>query len=254
MGKQKLLKKPFSGTPERFSGIDLTTGSITTEATDRYLMQRYLGGSGFISYFLWKEHKGGTDPLSPQNILVIATGPVTGTPIMGSGRHSIGAKSPLTGGIALSQVGEFWGAEVKRAGFDMVIIKGKSAKPVYINISNSCVELKDASHLWGENTKETQEEIRKELRNDKVRLLLIGPGGENMVKYACIMGGLYDAAGRGGLGAVMGSKNLKAIAVRGTGKISVADAEKFGVLRERLAASIDRVAILKGWDRSRHRF
>ena len=246
-GKTKTPEKSLFGYTGKVLRINLTTGSITTQAIDKYLMQRYLGGSGLISYILWKELKGGIDPLGPQNILIIATGPVTGTPIMGSGRHSIGAKSPLTGGIALSQVGEFWGAEVKRAGFDMVVIKGKSAKPVYININNSCVELKDASHIWGENTKETQEEIRKELQDDKVRLLLIGPGGENMVKYACIMGGLYDAAGRGGLGAVMGSKNLKAIAVRGTGKISVADNEKFGELRERLAASIDKVDILKGW-------
>ena len=227
--------------------INLTTGTITTNPIDEQVCQRYLGGSGFVSYYLWKELKGGIDALGPENKLVIATGPVTGTPIMGAGRHTLGAKSPQTGGIALSQVGEYWGAEIKRAGFDIVIIEGKSKTPVYISIKDGQVEIKAAAHLWGQDTKETQATIRRELQDDKVRVLMIGPGGENLVKYACIMGGLYDAAGRGGMGAVMGSKNLKAIAVKGTGKIPVADPEKLGEIRKILAASIDKVNILKSW-------
>ena len=246
-GKPPAPEKAHYGYMGKILRVNLTTGSIVTEAIDEQLSHRYLGGSGFISYFLWKELKSAIDPLSPHNILVIATGPVTGTSIMGSGRHSLGAKSPLTGGIALSQVGEFWGTELKRAGFDVVIIEGKSETPVYLYIKNSRVELKGAAHLWGRETRETQQAIREELHDDKVRLLLIGPGGENMVRYACIMSGLYDAAGRGGLGAVMGSKSLKAIAVRGTGKIPVADPEKLGELRKHLASSVDRVNILKGW-------
>jgi aldehyde:ferredoxin oxidoreductase len=227
--------------------INLTTGSITTTPIDEQMCERYLGGSGFIAYLLWKELKPGIDALGPENKIVIATGPVTGTPLMGSGRHTIGAKSPQTGGIALSQVGEYWGAEIKRAGFDMVIIEGKSPKPVYINIKNGVVEIKDAAFLWGQDTKETQIAVRKELGDVKTRLLMIGPGGENLVKYACIMGGLYDAAGRGGLGAVMGSKNLKAIAVRGTGKIPVFDSKKLSEYMKILADSVEKVGILKAW-------
>jgi aldehyde:ferredoxin oxidoreductase len=227
--------------------VNLTTGTITKEKISDELCRRYLGGSGFVAYYLWKELEGGIDPLGPENKLVIATGPVTGTPIMGSGRHSLGAKSPLTGGIALSQVGEFWGTELKRAGFDVVIVEGKAEKPVYLSIRDGSAEIRDAAHLRGQETRETQQAVRRELGDDKARLLLIGPGGENLVKYACILGGLYDAAGRGGLGAVMGSKNLKAIAVRGSGKIPVADSVKLGELRKRLADSVEKVSILKGW-------
>ena len=227
--------------------INLTNSAITVEPLDELMCERYLGGSGFISYVLWKELKAGIDALGPQNKLVIATGPVTGTPLMGSGRHTLGAKSPQTGGIALSQIGEFWGAEIKRAGFDMVIIEGKSSKPVYINIKDGKVEIKDAAHLWGLETKETQIALRKELRDEKTRVMMIGPGGEKLVKYACIMGGLYDAAGRGGLGAVMGSKNLKAITVRGTGKVTVAHPEKLKEINKGLVESIDKVGILKAW-------
>jgi aldehyde:ferredoxin oxidoreductase len=227
--------------------VDLTTGTFKVEKISEELRRRYLGGSGFVAYFLWKEMQGGIDALSPENILVIATGPVTGTPLMGSGRHTLGAKSPLTGSIALSQVGEFWGAEIKRAGFDVIIIKGKAAKPVYLNIRDSRVEIKDAGRLWGLETKEAQQAIREELGDNRVRVALIGPGGEKLVRYACIMHGLYDAAGRGGLGAVMGSKNLKAIAVRGTGKINTANPAKVSEIAKVLAGSIDKVPILKNW-------
>jgi aldehyde:ferredoxin oxidoreductase len=227
--------------------VNLTTGAITKEKISEELRRRYLGGSGFVSYYLWKELKGGIDPLGPENKLVIATGPVTGASIMGSGRHSLGAKSPLTGGIALSQVGEFWGTELKRAGFDVVIIEGKAEKPVYLYLRNGRAEIRNAVHLWGQESRETQQAIRRELGDDKARLLLIGPGGENLVRYACIMGGLYDAAGRGGMGAVMGSKNLKAIAVRGTGKILVADPGKLGELRKRLAEDVKKDTVLMGW-------
>jgi aldehyde:ferredoxin oxidoreductase len=246
-GKEPAPGKKLYGYMGKVLRVNLTIGEITVQDLDETLYQRYLGGTGFIAYHLWKELKAGVDPLGPENILVIATGPVTGTPLMGSGRHSLGARSPLTGGIVFSQVGEFWGAEIKRAGFDMVIIEGKAKKPVYLNIKDGRAELKDAGHLWGQETRETQQAIRLELNDDKVRVLLIGPGGENLVKYACIMAGLYDAAGRGGLGAVMGSKNLKAIAVRGTGRVPVADPEKIGELRKLLVDSIDRVGILKNW-------
>ena len=240
-------ENPLFGYTGNLLRIDLGNGTITTEKIDESFQRRYLGGSGFISYFLWKELKAGIDPLGPDNKLIVATGPVTGTPIIGSGRHSLGAKSPLTGGIALSHVGEFWGTELKRAGFDVIIIEGKAAKPVYLFINNDRVELREAMHLWGQETREAQLSIRNELGDDKVRVALIGPGGENLVKYACIMCGLFDAAGRGGLGAVMGSKNLKAIAVRGTGKIRIADRERLGKIRKRISADVDEAYILKGW-------
>jgi aldehyde:ferredoxin oxidoreductase len=127
----------------------------------------------------------------------------------------VGSKSPLTGGIAKSEVGEHWGAQLKRAGFDALIIEGRAKDPVYLWIHDNEVEIKDARHLWGHNTKETQEKIRSEVGEPKARVAMIGPGGENLVRYACLMHGPFDAAGRGGTGAVMGSKNLKAVAVRG---------------------------------------
>ncbi len=161
--------------------------------------------------------------MSPENKLIFALGPLTGLTLGGCARHAVGAKSPLTGGIAKSEVGEYWGAQFKRAGFDALIIEGKSDRPVYIWIHNGQAEIRDGSHLWGKNTKDTQEIIRSELADDRIRVAMIGPGGENMVKYACLMHGLFDAAGRGGTGAVMGSKNLKAVAVRGDNMPPIAD-------------------------------
>lgn len=195
--------------------VNLSNGKIGTEAIDGEVCRRLLGGAGFVAHFLLHEIEPRTDPLSPENKLVFATGPLTGVALPGSARHCVGAKSPLTDGIAKSEVGEFWGAELKRAGFDAMIIEGKAAKPVYLWIHKGEVTMRDASRLWGKNTRETQEAIRAELGDNKIRVALIGPGGENLVRYACIMHGLADAAGRGGMGAVMGSKNLKAIAVRG---------------------------------------
>jgi len=195
--------------------VDLTREMIKIESLDKEFLRKYLGGTGFIAHYLLKELKSDVDPLGPENKLIFATGPLTGIPVPGTGRHAVGAKSPLTGGIAKCEVGEWWGSQFKRSGFDILIIEGKADKPVYLWIKDGKVEIKEASYLWGTNTKETQEMIRKELDDKKVRVAMIGPGGENMVNFACIMHGTFDAAGRGGLGAVMGSKNLKAVAVRG---------------------------------------
>jgi len=195
--------------------VDLTNGKATTEQIDDPFCRKYLGGTGFIAYYLLHELKGGIDPLGVENKLVFAMGPLTGLTLGGCARHAVGAKSPLTGGIAKSEVGEYWGAQFKRTGFDVLIIEGKAENPVYLWIHNGDIEIKDAGHLWGKNTKETQALIRSELGDSKVRLAMIGPGGENLVRYACLMHGPFDAAGRGGMGAVMGSKNLKAVAVRG---------------------------------------
>jgi len=203
--------------------VNLTDNSYFIEQKDNLFYRRHLGGSGFITHFLLKELKPGSEPLGPENKLIFALGPLTGTPIIGNGRHGVGAKSQLTGGIALSQVGGFWGAELKRAGFDAIIIEGKARHPVYLWIKDGEVSIRGAAHLWGKKTKETLEEIRSELGDNKVQVALIGPAGENKVSFACIMHGLFNAAGRGGLGAIMGAKNLKAVAVRGTNRPEVAN-------------------------------
>lgn len=215
--------------------VNLSDNNISEEAIDELFCRKYLGGAGFIAYFLWKELKQGVDPLGPDNKLIFAAGPVTGVPLPGSGRHCIGAKSPLTSGYAKEESGGFWGAEFKHAGYDAIIVEGKAEKPVYLWIQDGKASLKDASHLWGKNTKETQETIRDELGDSLIRVTSIGPGGENMVRFACIMNDLNCAAGRGGMGAVMGSKNLKAIAVRGHKRLKVADPEHIKEIRQGVA-------------------
>ena len=222
--------------------VNLSSNAVTTEPIDGLFYRRYLGGAGFVLYFLWKELPQGADPLGPDNKLIFALGPVTGVALSGSGRHCVGAKSPLTGGIAKSEVGEFWGAELKRAGYDAVIIEGKAERPVYLWIHDGEVAIKDANHLWGKNTKETQQTVRDELGDSRIRVALIGPAGENLVRYACIMHGLYAAAGRGGLGAVMGAKNLKAVAVRGHKAPKVADPERLKEYRQWL---LDNVGLMQ---------
>jgi aldehyde:ferredoxin oxidoreductase len=205
--------------------INLSTGAISIEPIGEKFCRKYLGGAGFTAYFLWKEVKPKIDPLGPENKIVFALGPLTGLSIPGAGRNCIGAKSPMTNGLAKSEVGESWGTELKKAGYDAIIVEGKAEKPCYLCINDGNANLRDARHLWGMNTKETQQTIREELGDKRVRVALIGPAGEKMVRYACIMNGLYDAAGRGGLGAVMGSKNLKAIAVRGKHLPQIANPE-----------------------------
>ena len=217
--------------------VNLTTGSISTEALTEQFCRKWLGGAGFIAYFLWKELKPGVDALSPDNKLIFANGPATGLLLPGAARNSIGAKSPLTGGIAKSECGGFWGAELKRAGFDAIIVEGKAKKPVYLWVHDGEVSIRDAAHLWGKDTMDTQSAVRAELGDEKIHLAMIGRGGEHMVRYACIMEGCKDAGGRGGLGAVMGSKNLKAVAVRGHNLPAVANPDKVKEIRARMVAN-----------------
>jgi len=212
--------------------VNLSQGTTSVDAVDELFCRKYLGGAGFVTYFMLQELRQGIDPLGPENKLIFALGPVTGVPLPGSGRHCVGAKSPLTGGYAKSESGGFWGAELKHAGYDAVIVEGRAQKPVYLWIHDGESSIKDASHLWGKNTKETQEIIRTELGDDLIRVAAIGPAGENLVRIACIINDLKDAAGRGGMGAVMGSKNLKAIAVRGRKRPEVAEPERLKELRQ----------------------
>jgi len=232
----------FGGYNGKILRVNLSEGATRVETTDEAFCRKYIGGAGFVARLLYKEVPPGTDPLGAGNKLVFAAGPITGIPLPGSGRHCVGAKSPLTGGIAKSEVGEFWGAELKSAGFDAVVIEGKAASPVYLSIRDGQARVMDAGALWGLNTKETLAAIREEQKDKRVRAALIGPGGENRVRFSCIMHGLEDAAGRGGLGAVMGSKNLKAVAVRGTGKPAIADPEGVKSLRQWMTENMEKVA------------
>ncbi|MFC1952432.1 aldehyde ferredoxin oxidoreductase family protein, partial [Chloroflexota bacterium] len=212
--------------------VDLSKGTTSAEEIDELFCRKYLGGAGFVSYFLLKELRPGIDPLGPENKLIFALGPVTGVSLPGNARNCIGAKSPLTGGYAKSEVGGFWNAELKHAGYDAIIVEGKAAKPVYLWIQDGEASIRDATHLWGKTMKETLETIKTELGDDRICVAGIGLGGENLVRIACIMNGLKNAAGRGGMGAVMGSKNLKAIAIRGHKGPEVADSERVKEIRQ----------------------
>ncbi|MDD5101081.1 MAG: aldehyde ferredoxin oxidoreductase family protein [Syntrophales bacterium] len=206
--------------------VNLTSGAITIEEPSENFYRTYFGGEAFISYTLLKEVAKGVDPLGPENKLVFAAGILTGLPVGGCGRHAVGAKSPLTGGIGFSEAGGYWGAELKMAGFDAIIFEGKSPKPVYLSVTDGKAELRDAGKLWGMKALECQDAIRAELGDNLVKVALIGPGGENMVRYACISNDIDAFAGRSGMGAVMGSKNLKAVACRGHQRVAVASPEK----------------------------
>ncbi|MCX5915730.1 MAG: aldehyde ferredoxin oxidoreductase, partial [Deltaproteobacteria bacterium] len=199
----------------RILRVNVSEEKLTVEEPGEDYYKRYIGGRGFIAATLLQELKGGVNPLGPENKLIFALGPITGMPIPGSGRNSVGAKSPLTGGFGEAEAGGFFGAELKKAGYDAIIVEGTAKSPLYLWIKDGKAELRDARHLWGREIRETQQEIRKELQDPLIRTAAIGPGGENLVRFACILNDITHAAGRTGMGAVMGSKKLKAIAVRG---------------------------------------
>ncbi|NMM07952.1 aldehyde ferredoxin oxidoreductase family protein [Polaromonas sp.] len=196
--------------------VNLTAGTVTSEPLNMDWAQTYLGSRGLGSKYLVSEVDPKVDPLSPDNKIIWATGPLTGTMASTGGRYTVITKSPLTGAIACSNSGGYWGAELKMAGWDMVIFEGKSAKPVYLYINDDTAELRDAAWLWGKSVWETEAMIKKGLQDPLVRVSSIGKAGENGVLYAAVVNDLHRAAGRSGVGTVMGSKNLKAIAVRGT--------------------------------------
>ncbi|HDL60200.1 MAG TPA: aldehyde ferredoxin oxidoreductase [candidate division WOR-3 bacterium] len=215
--------------------INLSTGKIKKEDIPENLLKKFIGGRGLASKYLYDEIDPTVDPLSPDNKLIFTTGPLTGTPAPTGGRYMVVTKGPLTGTIASSNSGGFWGAELKRAGYDMIIIEGKSEKPVYILIKDDEVAIKDASHLWGLNTHETTDKLLVESGEHTAKVACIGPAGEKLVKFACVINDKHRAAGRTGVGAVMGSKMLKAILVKGTKKIVAFDEEKFRqVIKEKI--------------------
>ena len=208
--------------------VDLTAGTCKSEPLNMKWADEYLGSRGLASKYLCEEVDPKVDPLAPANKLIMSTGPLTGTMASTGGRYTVVTKGPLTGAIACSNSGGYWGAELKMAGWDMVIFEGKSAKPVYLFIEDDKAELRDAAHLWGQSVWHTEATIKKQHQDPLIRVSSIGKAGENQVLFAAVVNDLHRAAGRSGVGAVMGSKNLKAIAVRGTkGVGNIADPKEF---------------------------
>jgi aldehyde:ferredoxin oxidoreductase len=196
--------------------VNLSAGTVKSEPLNMQWARDYVGSRGLGTKYLVEEIDAKVDPLSPDNKIIWATGPLTGTMASTGGRYTVITKGPLTGAIACSNSGGYWGAELKMAGWDMIIFEGKSPKPVYLYINDDVAELRDAAHLWGKSVWQTEEIIKKGLQDPLTRVSSIGKAGENGVLFAAVVNDLHRAAGRSGVGTVMGSKNLKAIAVRGT--------------------------------------
>jgi aldehyde:ferredoxin oxidoreductase len=213
----------------RILRVDLSRRTVTVETPPESLYRQYLGGSALGLHYLLAEGPPQADPLGPDNILVFVGGPAVGAPFPGNSRLTVTAKSPLTGMAGDAQVGGYVAAELKFAGFDAVVVKGRADAPVYLLVRDGRAEIRDAAHLWGRGTVETEEALREELKDAKPQVLAIGPAGEKLSRMACVMHLGSRAAGRNGLGAVMGAKNLKAVVVRGTGRPAFADP---GALRE----------------------
>lgn len=203
--------------------VDLTGGHFEVETPDEAFYRKYMGGSAVGAYYCLKMIEPGIDAFDPGNVLVFATSATTGAPVSGASRFNVNAKSPLTGGLGDSQAGGFWGTELKYAGFDAVVITGRAPKPSFLWIHDGECELRDASGIWGMETGPAQDAVRKAVGEPRARVALIGPAGENLVRFACIANELRHYNGRNGMGAVMGSKNLKAIAVKGGAAPEFAD-------------------------------
>ncbi len=214
--------------------INLTDGTIQRHPTEEHLARAFLGGRGLNVKRLWDELPAHTDGLSPQNMLVFGAGPLVGTLFPGGARFNISAMSPQTGILGDSNAGGFFGPELKFAGYDQVIIRGQADHPVYLWIKDDAVELRDAQGLWGQDVWETTSAIKRELGDTDVQVAAIGQGAENGVRFAGVFVNLNRPAARTGMGTVMASKNLKAVAVRGTGLIPVADMARFNEIIEHL--------------------
>jgi len=226
--------------------VNLTDGTIKKEPTPKELAEKFLGGRGFGIYFLYTEVPKGVDPLDPENKLIVSSGPLSGTLVPGAGKLDFACKSPLTGGYASASVGGMLTAELKYASYDSIIIEGASATPVYLFIDDERVELRDASEFWGQGSITLEKNLKDALGED-FQIATIGPGGENLVKYACITHDFGRQAGRGGVGTVMGSKKLKAIAVRGTKSIPIADVEGFRARAKEMYAACKASGGFEAW-------
>jgi aldehyde:ferredoxin oxidoreductase len=228
------------GSTGKLLNIDLTNSSIHVEEIGEELYRLYPGGKALAAYLLLKNTPPNVDPLGPDNLLVFATGLLTGAPFSTATRFTVAARSPLSGSYGESEAGGFWGPELKMAGFEAIIVKGKAKSPVYLWVNNGKAEIRDAGHLWGRDPDQVQEIVRQELGDKLIRVLQIGLGGENKVRYAALSHEMRHYNGRCGMGAVMGSKNLKAIAVRGKGRyLDLAnDPQKLAELGKTLAKKV----------------
>ena len=211
----------------QFLRVNLTTGTIAREALNMEWARQYLGQRGLATKYLASEIDPKVDPLSPDNKMIFTTGPLTGTATSTAGRYSVVTKGPLTGCIACSNSGGMFGNELKNAGWDMIIVEGRAPKPVYLYVENDQVELRDAADFWGKTVWETETGLKARHQDPLLRIASIGAAGEKGALYACIVNDMHRAAGRSGVGAVMGSKNLKAIALRGSKGVRVKDPKRF---------------------------
>ncbi len=228
------------GSSAKILRVNLSTGTVETEVLSEEFYRLYPGGKALAGYILLNELPPHTDALAPENVLVIANGLLTGAPVSTATRYVVSARSPLTNGYGESEAAGFWGPELKMAGFEAIVVTGRSAKPAYLWIKDGQVEIRPADHLWGRMTADVQEAIRKELGDDKIRVLQIGIAGENLVRYAGITNDLRHFNGRNGMGAVMGSKNLRAIAVRGSQRYQTMafDSDTLMALGRKLAKNV----------------
>jgi len=223
--------------------VNLTTGDIRVEAIDEKDLKAFIGGAGLGAEILRRELPGKIDPLSPENLVIFGTGPFQGPAVPGGAKFSVIGISPQTGTYADTAAGADWGPAIKDAGYDILILEGKSEKPVYLHIVDDDVQIKDAGAIWGKETVESIDAIVAETGDDKLSIATIGPAGERMVAIACIAVDKHSYAGRCGLGAVMGSKNVKAVAVRGTKTVPVADPDKMKELIKKYQKQIHNASV-----------
>jgi aldehyde:ferredoxin oxidoreductase len=223
--------------------INLTNQTTKEEALPLETAKNFIGGAGFGIKYLFDEVKARTDPLGPENKLIFASGPFSGTTIPCASRMAVAAKSPLTNAVGVALTGGYFPVELKYAGYDVLIIEGKAENPTYVWIKDGKTQFRSAKKVWGMKTTDCQQMLKNELNDQNVRIACIGPAGENLCRIACIINELR-AAGRKGLGAVMGSKNLKAIAIRGTGEVAIADKEKYKSARDEFAKAMKESPVL----------
>ncbi|MBW1773687.1 MAG: aldehyde ferredoxin oxidoreductase, partial [Deltaproteobacteria bacterium] len=219
--------KGWKGTTLR---IDLTNQTATTRPIPKDNLVKFVGGRGLNMKILYDEVPAGADPLGPENLLIFGVGPLNGTPI-GMGRMTVTSKSPVTGYFMEGNNGKFFAPNMKYAGYDAIVISGKAEAPVYVVITDDKVEFRKASHLWGKTTFDAEQAVKAELGDREYQVRVIGPAGETLSPLATIIGNNGNSGGRGGAGAVMGSKNLKAIAIKGSGGVDINDP---GLFREAL--------------------
>ena len=218
--------------------VDLTKGEVKAVETPRHLFEQFIGARGVGAHMLFHELEPHADPLGPDNKLIFLTGPLVGTMAPGANKVTVSFRSPLTETYSFSLCGGHLAPEIKFAGIDGIVVEGQSEKPVYLWIDSGAAILRDADQLWGKQTHDTEDAIREELGDAEIRVACIGPAGEKLVRYACIQSDYHREFGRGGGGAVMGSKNLKAIAVRGTGTVKVADPAGLAQMAEGVYAEL----------------